>query len=146
MYWLPYSYHTSHHPSHTPCLPLTSYATQQLMLDSCKMPQKQSVAFHAFLWHHFFQVYTQNFIAYSSSRVSSRPDCIFEIHQLWQSGCSRLYSNCCCSYSFEPEIIKIDQSSHKTYSNNILNFQQSTTILNACTEKSGNLLNAPRTD
>ena len=57
--------------------------------------------------------------------------CIFEIHQLWQSGFSRVYSNCCCSCSFEPEIIKIGQSSHKMYSNNILNFQESTTILNA---------------
>ena len=28
----------------------------------------------------------QNFIAYLSSKVFSRPDCIFEIHQLWQSG------------------------------------------------------------
>ena len=27
----------------------------------------------------------QNFIAYHSSKVSPRPDCIFEIHQLWQS-------------------------------------------------------------
>ncbi len=33
-----------------------SYATQKLMLDSCKMIQKQSEAFHTFLWHHFFQV------------------------------------------------------------------------------------------
>ena len=32
----------------------------------------------------------QNFIAYRSSKVS---DCIFEIHQLWQSGFSRVYSN-----------------------------------------------------
>ena len=48
-----------------------------------------------------------NFIAYRSSKVSSRPDCIFEIHQLWQSGFSMMYSNCCCSCSFEPEIIKI---------------------------------------
>ena len=47
-----------------------------------------------------------NFIAYSSSKVSSRPDCIFEIHQLWQSDFSRVYSNCCCSCSFESEIIK----------------------------------------
>ena len=31
------------------------------------------------------------------------------------------------------------------YSNNIVNFQKSTTILNAGTKKSGNLLNAPRT-
>ena len=30
------------------------------------------------------------------------------------------------------------------YSNNILNYQEPTTILNACTKKSGNLLNAPR--
>ena len=60
----------------------------------------------------------QNFIAYRSSKVSSRPDCIFEIHQLWQSGFSRVYSNCRCSCSFEAEIIKIDQSSHKMYSNN----------------------------
>ena len=30
------------------------------------------------------------------------------------------------------------------YNNNILNFQESTTIVNACTKKSGNLLNAPR--
>ena len=34
----------------------------------------------------------------------------------------RVYSNSCCSCSFEPEIIKISQSSHKMYSNNILNF------------------------
>ena len=47
------------------------------------------------------------------------------------------------SCSFEPEIIKTGQSSHKMYSNNKLNFQEPTTILNACTKKSGNLLNAP---
>ena len=44
-------------------------------------------------------------------------------------------SNSCCSCSFEAEIIKIGQSSHKMYSNNILNFQESTTILNTCTKK-----------
>ena len=32
----------------------------------------------------------QYFLAYRSSKVSSRPDCIFEIHQLWQSGCIRI--------------------------------------------------------
>ena len=53
-----------------------------------------------------FPSLTQNFIAYRSSKVSSRPDCIFEIHQLWQSGFSRVYSNCWCSCSFEPEIIR----------------------------------------
>ena len=66
----------------------------------------------------FFPSLKQNFIAYLSSKVSSHPDCIFEIHQLWQSGYSRVYSNCWCSCSFEPEIIKIGHSSHKMYSNN----------------------------
>ena len=89
----------------------------------------------------FFPSLKQNFIAHHSFKVS---DCIFEIHQLCQSGFSRVYSNCCCSCWFEPEIIKIGPSSHKMYSNNILNFQESTTILNAHTKKSGNLLYAPR--
>ena len=92
----------------------------------------------------FFPSLKHNFIAYRSSKVSSRPDCIFKIHQLWQSGFSRVYSNSCCSCSFEAEIIKIGQSSHQMYSNNIVNFQESMTILNACTKKSGNLLKAPR--
>ena len=92
----------------------------------------------------FFPSLKQNFIAYRSSKVSSRPDCIFEIHQLWQSGFSRVYSNSCWSCSFKLEIIKIGQSSHKMYSNNIVNFKESTTILNACTKKSGNLLKALR--
>ena len=70
----------------------------------------------------FFPSLKQNFIAYRSSKVSSCPDCIFEIHQLWQSGFSRVYSSSYCSGPFEPEIIKIGQSSHKMYSNKILNF------------------------
>ena len=74
----------------------------------------------------------QNFIAYHSSKVS---DCIFEIHQLWQLGFSRVYSNYYCSCSFKAEILKIGQSSHKMYSNNIVNFQESRTISNACTKE-----------
>ena len=77
----------------------------------------------------FFPSLEQDFIASRSSQVSY---CIFEIHQLWQPGFSSgVNSNCYCSCSFEPEIIKIGQSSHRMYSNNILNFQESTTILNA---------------
>ena len=49
----------------------------------------------------FFSSLKHNFIACSSAKVSSRPDCIFEIHQQWQSGFSKVYSNCCCSCSFE---------------------------------------------
>ena len=73
-----------------------------------------------------------NFIAYWSSKVS---DCIFEILQLWQSGLSSVYSNYCCSCSIDPEIIKVGQSSLMMYRNNIVNFQESTLILNACTKK-----------
>ena len=142
VYWPPYSSHTSHHPSQTPCLSWISYATQKLMLDSCKMVEKQSEAFYTFLCS-FFPSLKQNFISNRSSKVSSRPDCIFEIHQLWQSGFSRVYSNSCCSCSFEPEIIKVGQSSHKMYSNNLLNFQESTPISNACTKKSGSILKSP---
>ena len=104
------------------------------MLDSCKMVEKQFEALHTFLWH-FFSSLKQNFIAYRSSNVSWRTDCIFEIHHQWQWGFSRMYSNSCCSCSFELEIIKIVQSSHKMYSNNIMNFQESTTKLNACPKK-----------
>ena len=96
---------------------------------------------HSIRFCGIFQSLKHNFIAYRSSKMSN---CIFEIHQLWQSGFSRVHSNCCCSCSFEPEIIKIGQSSHNMYSNNIVNFQESVTILNACTKKSGNLLKAPR--
>ena len=71
---------------------------------------------------------------YRSSKLSSRPDGIFEIPQLWQSGFSRVCSNCCCCCSFESEIIKIGRSSHKMYRNNTVNFQESTTILNTCTK------------
>ena len=60
----------------------------------------------------FFPSLKQNFIAYRSSKVS---DCIFEIQHLWQSGFSRVYSNCCCSCSFALKIIKIGQSSHNMY-------------------------------
>ena len=89
----------------------------------------------------YFASLKQNFIAYRFSKVS---DYMCEIHQLCQSGFCRVYSTCCCSCSFVPEILKIGQSSHKMYSNNILNFQESTAILNACTKKYGNLLKEPR--
>ena len=79
----------------------------------------------------FFPSLKKNFIAYRSSKVS---DCIFELNQLWQSGFSRVYSSSCSSFWFEAEIIKIDRSSHKMYSNNLVNYQESTTILNACTK------------
>ena len=138
VYWLPYSSHTSHHPSQTPCLPWISYATQKLMLDSCKMVKKQSEAFHRFLYH--FSKFKTEFYCISFFLTS-------RLH-FWNSPAvtirfSRVYCNCCCSCSFEAEVIKTGQSSHKMYSNKILNFQESMAILNACTKKSGNLLKTP---
>ena len=104
-----YSSHTSHHPSQTPCLPLLCHSKTdaRLMQDGRKAVWSISYVSVASL--------KQNFIAYRSSKVSSRPDCIFETHQLWQLGFSRVYSNCCCRCPFEAEIIKIGQSSHKMY-------------------------------
>ena len=91
----------------------------------------------------FFPSLKQNFLAYRSFKLSWHPDCIFEIHQRWQSGFSRVYSNCCSSCSFEAEIIKLFQSSHKMYSDYILNFQESTTILNAYPKKAWKLIECP---
>ena len=113
------------------------------------MPLKNWCSIHArwnipYISVAFFPSLKHNFIAYRSSKVSPCPDCIFEIHQLWKSGFSRVYSNSCCSCSFESEIIKTCQLPHKMYSNNTVNFQGFTTILNACIKKSGNSLNTPR--
>ena len=83
----------------------------------------------------FCQSLKQNFTAHLSSKGSSGPVCIFEIHQLRQSGFSRMYSNSCSRCSFEPESIIIGQSSPVMYNNKIMNFQESTTMLNACTKK-----------
>ena len=121
---------------------LPAYLGSLMPLKNCRSIHarwSKSSPKHPICFCGIFPSLKQNFIAYRSSKVSSRPDCIFEIHQLWQPEFSRVYSNCCCSCSFEPRIIKIGQSSHNMYSNNILNFQESKTILNACTKKSGNL-------
>ena len=74
--------------------------------------KNQSEAFHTFLWH--FSKFKNRIWLH----VVLLKDCIFEIHQLCQSGFCRVYYNCCCSCSFEPEIIKIGPSSHVMYSNN----------------------------
>ena len=84
-----------------------------------------------------------SYIPYCSS---SRPDCIFEIPKLWQSGFSRVYSNSCCSCSFEPDIRKIDLSFPKIHSNKILKFQESTRILNAYSKKVWKLIVWPSYD
>ena len=128
----------------TPATPLIIPRRLPAFLESL-MPLKNWCSIHA-AWSKsslkhsirfcgIFPSLKHNFIAYHSSKVASRPDCIFEIPQLWQSGFRRVYSNCCYSCSFKSEIIKSSQSPHKMYSNSILNFQESTTILNAHTKK-----------
>ena len=62
---------------------------------------------HSIRFCGIFPSLKQNFIAFRSSKMSSRPNCIFEIHQLWQSGFSRVYSNSLCSCWFKHEIRKI---------------------------------------
>ena len=100
----------------TPPTPLIIPHRLPAFLESL-MPLKNSCSIHA-RWSKsslkrsirfcgIFPSLKQNFIAYRSSKVSSRPDCIFEIHQLWQSGFTWVYSNSCCSCSFQPEIIKL---------------------------------------
>ena len=114
----------------TPCLSWISYATQKLLLDSYKMVEKQSEAFHTFLWD-FFQV--ENIILLHIVLLKFPH---VQIACLKLTCCeNHVYFNCYCSCLFEPEIIKIGQSSHQIYSNNIVNFHESTTILNACTKK-----------
>ena len=104
-------------------------ATQKLIHARCsKSNQKHSIRFCGI----YLPSLKHNFIAYRSSKVS---DCIFEIHQQWQSGFIRVYSKSCRSCTFQPEIIKIGHSSHKMYTNNILNFKESMTVSNAHTKK-----------
>ena len=134
VYWLPYSSHTSHRPSLSPCLPWISYATQNWC--SIHARWSKSSLKHCIHFCGIFRSLKQNFIYIVLPHI--------QIAFLKFTSC--VYSNCCCSCSFEPEIIKIGQSSHKMFCNNILNFQVYTTILNACTKKkSGNLLNSHRT-
>ena len=77
MFWLPYSSHTSHHPSQTPCLLWISNATQKtdarLLQDGRKEIWRIPYVFVA-----FFPSLKHNFFAYRSSKLSSCPDCIFE--------------------------------------------------------------------
>ena len=143
MYWLPYPLpHLS--SSLTDSLPSLNLLCHSKIDARFMQDAPKAVWSIPYVSVAFFPSLKHNYIAYRSFKVSSRPDCIFEIHQLWQSGFSRVYSNCCCSCSFEAEIIKIGQLSHKMYSNNILNSQESTAFWDACTKKSGNLLNTPR--
>ena len=62
----------------------------------------KSILKHSIRFCDIFSCLKHNFIAYHSSKMSSRPDCVFEIHQLWQSSFIRVYSNCSCSCWFEP--------------------------------------------
>ena len=129
MYWLPYSSTPLIIPHRFPAFLESLMLLKNLC--GCMQDAPKAVWSIPYVSVAFFPSLKNNLIAYRSSKVS---DSIFENHQLWQSGFSRAYSNSCCSCSFEPGIIEIGQSSHKMYSNHILKFQESTTILNACTK------------
>ena len=97
----------------TPAIPLITPHKLPGSLESL-MPLKNWCSIHARcskssmkhsigVWGGIFSEFKTEFYCISSWR----PDCIFEIPQLWQSGVCRVYSNCCCSCSFEAEIIKI---------------------------------------
>ena len=58
------------------------------MLDSCKMLQKYSEAFHTFLWH--FSKFKTEFYCISFFYSAQTSELYFEIHQLWQLGFSTL--------------------------------------------------------
>ena len=101
VYWLPYSSHTSHHPSLTPCLPWISCHSKtdaRFMQDG---PKKAVRSIPYVSVASSFPSLKHNFIAYRSSKVYSHPDYIFEIHWLRQSGFSRVYSKSRCSCSFK---------------------------------------------
>ena len=109
-------------PHRTHRLPWISYATQKtdawFMQDS-----RKAVWSIPYVFSGIFSKFKTEF--YCISFLLMCPDvqiAFFGIHQLGQPGYSRVHSNSCCSCSFEAEIIKIGQSSHKMYSNNILHF------------------------
>ena len=85
------------------------------MLDSCKMVEKKSEAFHRFLWHSF--QFKQNFIAY---RV--------RLHFEFTSCDNQALVECipipAVAVSLNLKFQKFRQSSYKMYSNNILNFSR----------------------
>ena len=94
----------------TPTTPLIVPHRLPAFLESV-MPLKNWCSIHAkavwsspYVSGSFFHSLKQNFIAYRSSKVSKY---FFEIHRQWQSGFSRVYSDYCCSCSFETEIIKL---------------------------------------
>ena len=82
----------------------------------------------------FFPSLKHNFIAYRSFNVS---DCILKF-----TSCDNLTLVGCIPIA--AVAVHLNLSSHNMYSNNIVNFEESTTILNVHTTKSRNLLKAPR--
>ena len=133
MYWFPYSSHTSHYLSETHCLPWISYATKKLMLISCRMVQnslKHSICFCG-IFSKFKNMILLHIVLLKCPHVHI---VFLKLTSCDNQASGGVYSNSCCSCSFESEIIKIGWSSHKMYTNNIPNFQVSTTISNACTK------------
>ena len=103
VYWLPYSSHTSSLTDTLLSLNLLCHSKNWCSIHGKWSKVVWSIPYVSVA---FFSSLKRNFIAYCSFKVASHPDCIFAIPLLWQSGFSRVYSNCCCSCSFETKIIK----------------------------------------
>ena len=140
MYWLPYSSHTSHNLSHTSLNLLCHSKTHaRFMQDASKALWSIPYVSVAF----FFQV--QNIILLHIVLLKCRH---VPIGFLKFTSCDNQTLAGCFPISAVAVnlilIIKIGQSSHKMYSNNILNFGVTKTILNAGTKNVWNKFNAPR--
>ena len=85
----------------------------------------------------YFPSLKHNFIAYRSSKVSSRPDCIFEI-----PSCDNQSLVGCIPIA--PVAVHLNLKSEKLVSRLKRCIAITYGILNACTKKSGNLLKVPR--
>ena len=79
---------TNHSSSLTDSLPSLNFLWHSETDSRFMQDASKAVWSHPFVSVAFFPSLKHNFIAY---RSSSRPNCIFEIHQLWQSGFSWVY-------------------------------------------------------
>ena len=74
-------------PHRHPCLTWISYASQKPMLDSCKMVENQSEAFHTFTVAFFFKFKNRILLHTVLLKCPHFQIAFLKFTQLWQSGC-----------------------------------------------------------
>ena len=125
--------------SHTPLIiPHRLPSFLESLMPLKKMLQKQSEVFYTFLWQ-FFQVWNRILLHMVLLKCPHIQIAFLKFTSCDNQALVGCIPIAAAAVQFECEIIKIGQSSHKMYSNKILNFQVSTTIFNVCTKKAGNL-------